>query len=487
MDFGSMAFRGAVTQRGIVHKRAMPVVVLVGRPNVGKSTLFNRITSSRRAIVTAVPGTTRDVFAQPVAWNDVTFSLTDTGGMYGASEDPLHALVLEQGRRAIETADLLVLIVDGRQGRAPGDDEIVKALRATGTPIILAVNKMDDKRARDGAMELFQLGIDPVVEIAAEHGLGIGDLLDEIVKHLPAVAAQPTRAADSGEAGDLEGSEPVRGEIGVAIVGRPNVGKSSLVNRLLREERVLVSDMPGTTRDAVDSLLRWHRRDFRIVDTAGIRRPGKVARSSQVESISVLIARRAVQAADVAVVVIDAVEGATEQDGAIAGETERAGCGIVVAVNKWDLVKGNGPDFSTTFDDEMRRRLKFLEFAPVLHISAVTGERTPKLLETIDRVAEARKKRINTGELNRFVSAVTAVHPPASPGRKAVRILYAAQVRVAPPSFVFFTNVATTFHFSYERFLVNQLRESFGFLGTPIRIQVRARRDHQGRGKGTDA
>jgi GTPase len=473
-----------------VQKRK-PVVVLVGRPNVGKSTLFNRITASRRAIVTAVPGTTRDVISQPVTWNGVDFALTDTGGMYGASEDPLHALVLEQGRRAIATGDLLVFVVDGREGRTPGDNEIAKALRETGRPILLAVNKMDDRRARDGVMELFQLGFEPVTEIAAEHGLGVGDLLDEIVKHLPAVAQPAGEAAVVGGTAPEPGSRrggivalPERaGEIGVAIIGRPNVGKSSLVNRLLKEERVLVSDMPGTTRDAIDSLLHWHRRDFRIVDTAGIRRPGKVARSGQVESISVIIARRAVEAADVAVVVIDAVEGPTEQDGAIAGEAERAGCGIIVAVNKWDLMKANGPDFARQFDDQMLRRLKFLEYAPVLHISARTGERTPRLLETIDKVAAARRKRVSTGELNRFVEAVTAAHPPASPGRKAVRILYAAQVGVAPPSFVFFTNIATTFHFSYSRFLVNQLRESFGFLGSPVRIQVRARRDHQGRGQ----
>jgi GTPase len=480
-----------------VHKRVRPVVVLAGRPNVGKSTLFNRITSSRRAIVTAVAGTTRDIISQPVSWAGEEFTLTDTGGMFGASEDPLHALVLAQGRRAIAMADLLVLVVDGRQGRATGDDEIVQALRATGTPIILAVNKMDDRRARDGAMELFQLGIDPVVEIAAEHGQGVGDLLDEIVRLLPGATSRAAAAAagrsrlqetdDSAEGDATAPREPTRAETGVAIIGRPNVGKSSLVNRLLREERVLVSEIPGTTRDSVDTVLRWHRRDFRIVDTAGIRRPGKVARSGQVESLSVIIARRAVDAADVAVVVIDAVEGATEQDGAIAGEAERAGCGIIVAVNKWDLVKGNGPDFAAAFDDELRRRLKFLEYAPVLHISAVTGERTPKLLEMIDQVADARKKRVSTGELNRFVEGVTAAHPPASPGRKAVRILYAAQVGVAPPSFVFFTNVATTFHFSYSRFLVNQLREAFGFLGTPIRIQVRARRDHRGRGDARDA
>ncbi len=461
-----------------MEKRSKPVVVLAGRPNVGKSTLFNRITSSRRAIVTDVPGTTRDVFSQAVEWGGVRFDLKDMGGMYGASEDPLHVLVLEQGRRAIETADLLVLVVDGRQGRMPGDDEIVQALRATGRPIILAVNKMDDWRARDGTLELYQLGIDPVIEIAAEHGVGVGDLLDEIVRRLP--AAHVAAEGEAASASDLGELPPGQKETSVAIIGRPNVGKSSLVNRLLREERVLVSDMPGTTRDAVDSLLRWHRRDFRIVDTAGIRRPGKVFRSGPLESVSVIVARRAVDAADVAVVVIDAVEGATEQDGAIAGEAERAGCGIVVAVNKWDLMKGQGPDVAAKFDDEMQRRLKFLEYAPVLHLSALTGERTPKLLETIDRVAAARQKRVGTGELNRFVASVTAAHPPASPGTKAVRIMYAAQVAVAPPSFVFFTNVATTFHFSYSRFLVNQLREAFGFSGVPIRIQVRARRDHQG-------
>ncbi len=397
-----------------MQKRSRPVVVLAGRPNVGKSTLFNRITSSRRAIVTDVPGTTRDVFSQAVEWGGVGFELKDMGGMYGASEDPLHVLVLEQGRRAIETADLLVLVVDGRQGRTPGDDDIVRALRETGRPIILAVNKMDDRRARDGTLELYQLGIDPVIEIAAEHGIGVGDLLDEIVRRLP--AAHVAAAGEAASANDL-GELPIgQKETSVAIIGRPNVGKSSLVNRLLREERVLVSDMPGTTRDAVDSLLRWHRRDFRIVDTAGIRRPGKVFRSGPLESVSVIVARRAVDAADVAVVVIDAVEGATEQDGAIAGEAERAGCGIVVAVNKWDLMKGGGPDAAAAFDDEMQRRMKFLEYAPVLHLSALTGERTPKLLETIDRVAAARQKRVGTGELNRFVASVTAAHPPASPG-----------------------------------------------------------------------
>jgi len=236
-----------------------------------------------------------------------------------------------------------------------------------------------------------------------------------------------------------------------------------------------VSDMPGTTRDAVDVLVRWHRRRFRIVDTAGIRRPGRVGRAGAVESLSVLAARRAIDKADVVVLVIDATAGATDQDAAIAGEADKAGRGIIVAVNKWDLMKGRGSDFVKEFDETLGRQLKFLDYAPVLHISASTGERTPKLLETIDRVAETRARRVPTGELNRFVQAITSTHPPASPGKKLVRILYAAQTNVAPPTFVFFTNVATSFHFSYERFLQNRLRESFGFIGTPIRIQVRRR------------
>jgi GTP-binding protein len=356
----------------------------------------------------------------------------------------------------------VVFVVDGREGLVPGDEEIAAALRSVSAPVIIAVNKTDDRRARGRAGEFYRLGMEPIVEIAAEHGDGVGDLLDEIIARMPHVRHEGVPA-------------PREPETRVAIVGRPNVGKSSLLNRLLREERAIVSDMPGTTRDTVDAVLKWHKRNFRILDTAGIRRPGRVARAGQVESVSVLIARRAIEQADVAVLVIDAEEGATDQDATIAGEADKAGCGIIVAVNKWDLTKGRGQDYSKEFDDKMRQQLKFLDYAPVLHISALTGERAPKLLEAIDRVAASRVKRIPTGELNRFLQAVTAVHPPASPGRRAVRVLYAAQTGVAPPTFVFFTNVATSFHFSYERFLANRLRESFGLEGTPIRVQVRRR------------
>ena len=443
-------------------------VVLVGRPNVGKSTLFNRITRTRRAIVTAIPGTTRDVLSQPVEWEGTRFELTDTGGMFGASEDPLHALVLERGRRAIGDADLLVLVVDGREGLVGGDREIAKVIREAGKPALLAINKLDDKRARSGALEMYQLGFDPVFEIAAEHGDGVGDLLDAIVGALP--ASGPSSAA-----------KPT--EVAVAIVGRPNAGKSSLVNRLLREERMIVNEMPGTTRDAVDTMLTWHRRLFRIVDTAGIRRAGRVSSGGQVENISVLLARRAIESADVVVVVVDAAEGATDQDAAIAGEADRLGRGLIIVANKWDLTKENDSNFVKGFDEELRRQLKFLDWATILHISALTGERTPKLLEAIDKVAMSRQRRVKTTELNKFVERVAAEHPPASPGKGHVRILYAAQTSVAPPTFVFFTNIATTFHFSYQRYLENRLRSEFGFEGTPIRIHVRARRRKERRAK----
>jgi GTPase len=369
-------------------------------------------------------------------------------------------LVVEQGRRALATADVLVFVVDGREGLVPADEEIASTLRSANAPILVAVNKTDDKRARGRALEFYRLGFETVIEIAAEHGEGTGDLLDEIVKLLPARRDSAPTIVDSDE-------------VAVAIVGRPNVGKSSLLNRLLREERSIVSDMPGTTRDSVDALLRWHKRTFRIVDTAGIRRAGRIARSGQVEMVSVVLARRAIEKADVAVLVLDSEEGATDQDATIAGEAEKAGCGIIVAANKWDLMKGRGEDYSKLFDDKLRQQIKFLDYAPVLHISAATGERAGKVLETIDKVADARASRVPTGELNRFLREVTAAHPPVSPGKRHVRILYAAQTSTAPPTFVFFTNVATEFHFSYTRFLVNRLRESFGMIGTPIRVHVR--------------
>jgi GTPase len=469
--------------------KALPTVALVGRPNVGKSTLFNRISGSRRAIVAPVAGTTRDALGRPVTWRGVSFELFDTGGLYGASEDPLHELVIRQGQRAIAQSDLLVLVVDGREGLVSADQMIAGDLRQIGRPVIVAINKTDDKRAQDASLEVYRLGFDPVLEISAEHGQGVADLLDEIVKKLELVGVRPGTGAPGAEppASGLQAADPPATT--VAIVGRPNVGKSSLVNRLLSEERVLVSDMPGTTRDVVDSPLVWHRRRFRIVDTAGMRRAGRVGRGGPVEMVSVLGAKRAIMDADVVALVVDASSGIVDQDAAIGGAADRAGRGIVVIANKWDLVKSRGEKFVETFDDEVKRRMKFLEYAPILHISALTGERAPRVLETIDRIAASRRKRIPTPALNKFIEAVTAANPPVSPGRKHVRILYAAQTGIAPPSFVFFTNVATTFHFSYQRYLTNQLREHFDFFGTPITMHVRRREKRSrrsGRSKETD-
>jgi GTP-binding protein len=310
-------------------------------------------------------------------------------------------------------------------------------------------------------VEFYDLGFDTMVEISAEHGDSVAELLDEVIKRLPEGGGAPEETNDA--------------ETAVAIVGRPNVGKSSLVNRLVREERVMVNELPGTTRDTVDVMLTWQKRQFRLVDTAGMRRPGRVAEAGAVESVSVLQAKRAIARADVAVLVIDATEGAGDREGAIAGEAEGAGCGIVLAVNKWDLVRGQGQAFVEALDDRLRFQLKFLEYAPIVHISALTGEHTARLLQVVDRVASARRKRVTTSELNRFIEQVTEANPPTSKNRREVRILYAAQTATAPPTFVLFTNVATELHFSYERFLTNQLRETFGFEGTPIRLKVRKR------------
>jgi len=418
----------------------------------------------------AVAGTTRDVIAEPAEWRGRAFTLVDTGGMFGATTDPLHELVVYHGRKALETADLIVLVVDGREGLVPGDEDIARAIREAGRQVLVAVNKTDDRRTRNASGEFYQLGFDPVIEVAAEHGTGVGDLLDEVIARLGNSSRLNIPGSPTGNIQPGRISEDVR----IAIVGRPNAGKSSLLNRLLNEERVMVSEMPGTTRDAIDVELTWHQKKFRLVDTAGIRKAGKVHKGGQVENVAVVIAKRAIARADVALLVIDAAEGPADQDGAIAGECERTGCGIIIVANKWDLMKGRGPEFVKEFDAELRRQLKFLDYAPVLHLSALTGERAPKVLETADRVAASRMKRITTGELNRFFRTITEANPPVAPGaRGEVRIQYAVQSGVAPPEFVVFTNIATKLHFSYERFLLNRLRETFGFEGTPIRLHVR--------------
>ena len=496
-----------------------PTVVLVGRPNVGKSTLFNRITGTRRSIVAPIAGTTRDAIQQPAEWQQNRFQLVDTGGLFGATTDPLHELVVSHGLRYLRVADLIVFVVDAREGLVPADLDIAKSLRRLNRPVIVAVNKTDAKKSDKNVPEFHQFGFEPVIEIAAESGHGVAELLDEIKARFPgATLSEADAAAEDGdyverddededadvgievdgergmggkagarpaddEAAEVEEGPdpnplvvpPMPDEVPVAIVGRPNVGKSSLVNRLLREDRMVVSDMPGTTRDAVDVVLRWNKQKFRLVDTAGMRRPGKVKEGGQIEAVSVLIAKRAMTKAQVAVLVLDAVEGPTDRDAAIAGEAQTLGLSLIIAVNKWDLVKGRDQQWVKDFDDTLRFHMKFLEYAPLIHISALTGDRTGRVLQTIARVAEARRKKISTSRLNKFIERVTKAHPPSAKGKKEVRILYATQTAIEPPEFVIFTNVATELHFSYERFLTNQLREEFGFEGSPIRLKVKRR------------
>lgn len=440
-------------------------VVLIGRPNVGKSTLFNRVCGSRRAIVTPVAGTTRDVIRAASEWLGTRFELVDTGGLFGASADPLHAAVAAQGERALDGAHVVVVLVDGRDGVVPADWQVADRARRTGAPLVLAVNKVDDRDAAARVEEFHALGIAPLMPIAAEHGLGIGDLLDAVTARLPGAAGAAA-----------EPPPPARpDEIGVAVIGRPNVGKSSLVNLLARTERMLVSDVAGTTRDAVDTLVRWHGRQLRLVDTAGIRRPGRVARGGQVEAVSVSVARRAIERADVAVLVVDASEPPARQDAVIAGAAERAGCGLVIAANKWDLVERT-TEFAKHYDGELRDALKFADFAPIVHVSALTGARASRLVETVQQAARARAAHVATADVNRMLERAVRRNPPHVAGKREVKIYYGTQVATRPPQFVVFTNTSSRLHFSYERFLKNRLRETFDFVGTPIRLRARARR-----------
>ena len=415
--------------------------------------------------MTPVAGTTRDVIRASSEWQGTAFELVDTGGLFGASTDPMQAAVSAHGERALDGAHLIIVLVDGRDGPVPADRQIADRARRCGAPMILAVNKVDDHRAAERVEEFHALGIAPLVSIAAEHGLGIGDLLDAVTVRLP-----------DADAGGTHPQAPARSdEVGVAIIGRPNVGKSSLVNVLARADRMLVSDMAGTTRDAVDTMIRWHGRRVRLVDTAGIRRPGRVAAAGQVESVSVTVARRAIARADVAVLVVDASSPLAKQDAVIAGAAEKAGCGIVIAANKWDLVERTG-EFAKQFDEELRDALKFADFAPIVHLSALTGMRAPKLVETVLQVAKSRAAHVATADVNRLLERAVRRNPPRSPGKREVKIYYGTQVATRPPQFVVFTNIATRLHFSYERFLKNRLRESFDFVGTPIRLKARARR-----------
>jgi GTPase len=505
---------------------ALPVVAIVGRPNVGKSTLFNRVVGHRTAIVEDRARTTRDRLYGDAEWNGRRFVVVDTGGLELDPDDPIEARVQEQARLAIAEADVIVFVVDAASGMTPSDTEAADLLRRATAPVIVAVNKADNEKRELEGMEFHAFGWDDMYAISAAHGRGTGDLLDAIVWALPPESdqelARKAREAEAeawadevlagrlepyvvvdadapaadGQDGlddaadaaalDLEQAEAARwdaamaadaeaGPAAIAFVGRPNVGKSSLLNALLGEERAIVSEVPGTTRDAIDTTLAWGRSEVVLIDTAGIRRRGKVASGPAAERYSTLRALSALSRADVAVLVIDAVEGLTSQDAHVAGYAVEEGKGLVVAVNKWDLVADKTDRTFDQYTEWIRNEVPFLDFAPIVSISAKTGQRVGRVLELAVDIWAERRRRIPTGELNRLLLASTERTPPPPVRGKRPKLFYATQAAIAPPTFVFFASDASAVHFSYRRYLDNRLREKFGFDGTPIRLIFRDR------------
>jgi GTP-binding protein len=441
----------------------LPVVAILGRPNVGKSTLFNRMIGSRRAIVGDMPGITRDRIYGEAEWQGRAFSVVDTGGIVPDDEAVIPANILKQARAAIEEANLLLFVVDVRAGISPLDEELARMLRTTGKPVFIVANKSDTPRVADHAGEFHRFGYEQVFPVSAEHGAGMGELLDAVTELLPVAQAQQRAQA----------------EIAVAIIGRPNVGKSSLVNRLLGQERVIVSPIPGTTRDAVDSRLEIKQDDgrtlrLRLIDTAGIRRKGKT--EEMVEKLSVVMARKHIERADVVLLVIDAVEGATALDATIAGYAHEAGRSVIITVNKWDVVEKDTYT-AKEFEERLREGMKFLDYAPVVFISALTGQRVARLPEMIAAADRARNLRIPTAELNQFFHQFLQQPRASISSHRHLKVLYLTQAATRPPTFVLFTSGRRArIHFSYERYLINRLRESFDFYATPIRIIQRNRR-----------
>lgn len=448
---------------------AANLVAIVGRPNVGKSTLFNRLIGERRAIVGDEPGITRDRIYGEVDWAGTRFSLIDTGGIVPDDDAVIPANIFKQAGVAIDEAQVLIWVVDARTGVTQLDEELAALLRATGKHVLVAANKTDSSRLESESTEFFRFGFDEVVPISAEQGIGVGDLLDEVVEILKFSGVED---ADEGE---------VSRELRLAIVGRPNVGKSSLLNQLLGEDRVIVSPVAGTTRDAIDTVLQTPERNFRLIDTAGIRRKGRT--DEMAEKLSVIMARKSLERADVAIVLIDAVEGVTALDANIAGYAVDAGCSIIIAVNKWDAVKDKETNTANEFERALRDKMKFLEWAPVITISALTGQRVDKILPLIIRADEARNRRIPTSQLNDFFERAIAqprggsAPAPAKGGMSRLRVQYLTQASVRPPTFVVFTSGGKPgLHFSYERYLLNRLREEFDFFASPLRIVERHKR-----------
>ena len=436
-----------------------PVVAIVGRPNVGKSTLFNRLAQTRTAIVEKEPGVTRDRIYSKVQWLNHTFTLIDTGGIIMESRDKIEESIKSQARLAIDEADLILLVVDVRQGLTNLDAEVADMLRKTKKPVIIVANKVDEGKLEGQALEFYSLGLGEPFPVSAAHGLNTGDLLDYIVEKLPEIIP--------GEDDELE-----EGIIKVAVVGRPNVGKSSLINNLIKEERMIVTDIPGTTRDSVDSFLEREGDKFLFMDTAGIRRKSRV--KAPVEYYSVLRSFRAMERSDVVVLLLDSLEMVTDQDKRIAGFAHEKGKGIIIAVNKWDLVEKDNKTYGK-FKNQIRQELIFLHYAPLLFISARTGQRVLKLLDLIKEVYVNSSCRIPTGILNNLIREAVGVSPPPAIKGRALKIYYVTQTGVKPPTFIIFVNNPELLHFSYKRYLENQLREAFDFQGTPIRLITRKR------------
>ena len=452
---------------------ALPLVAIVGRPNVGKSTLFNRLVGERRSIVGDEPGITRDRIYGESEWSGRRFSLVDTGGIVPDETEVIPANIFRQAEFAITESVVLVWVVDARAGATPLDEELARLLRSTGKRVLVAANKVDAAKLEAHAAEFYSFGFEDVLPISAENSDGVAELLDAVVERLP-----------EQEAADEEDGERAR-EVRLAIIGRPNVGKSSLLNRLIGEERVIVSPVAGTTRDAVDTVLESEGHTFRLVDTAGIRRKGKT--EEMAEKLSVVMARRSLERADVAVVVIDAVEGVTALDANIAGYALDAGCSIILAVNKWDAVPEKETNTAAEFERDLRFKMKFLEWAPVVTTSALKGQRVERLLPLALRADEARNRRVPTSQLNAFFERVmtsgrvpTAV-APVKGGQSRLHVQYVTQAGVRPPTFIVFTAGGKPgMHFSFERFLQNRLREEFDFFATPLRIVQRHKKKSRG-------
>ena len=431
-----------------------PVIAIVGRPNVGKSTLFNRIAGGKKAIVWDEPGVTRDRNYADVEWEESGFTLIDTGGFEPVSKDRLFIQMREQCQLAMEEADVILFSMDGKEGLTPSDKEIANILRELNKPVFYVVNKIDGPKHEERALEFYGLGVETIYSISAEHGYGVKGLMDEVIKALP---------------GSTE-TEWGRDVTKIAVVGRPNVGKSSLINRLLGYKRVLVDEAPGTTRDAIDTLLERDGRRYVLVDTAGIRRKSRI--SLRLEKYSIVEALRTIDRSDVALLLLDSREGATDQDARIGGFVHEKGKGCILAVNKWDLVEKDSQTM-VQYERDMRESLKYLPYAPILFISALTGQRVSKVLDVVDRVSDQTKKRILTSPLNKYFGKWVEKFPPPLYKNRSVKLNYITQVSTAPPTFVIYTNKPEGIHFSYQRYLLNQMRETFGFEGVPVRLLFR--------------